>query len=176
LADDLSEPASQRNPGAARRSSGDVQGRIGGAGITIERQYRTDRKIVAFAGDLRQVFANLVSYELDASPPRGRIVIRVRDGCDCSGTHGVRATIADGGIGMSEEPRRRIFEPFFTTKTATGTGLGLWVSSEILRNHHARMRVRSNQSGERRGTVFSIFFPCMRQSDSSGSRSRSFKR
>jgi signal transduction histidine kinase len=62
-------------------------------------------------------------------------------------------------MGMSPETRRRLFEPFFTTKSATGTGLGLWVSSEILSNHHARVRVRSWQSAERHGTVFSIFFP-----------------
>jgi PAS domain S-box-containing protein len=135
------------------------QGRIGGAGIAIDRQYRTDRKIVAFGGDLRQVFANLVSNALDASPRGGKIVIRLRDGCDWSGNHGVRVTIADSGIGMSSETRRRIFEPFFTTKSSTGTGLGLWVSSEILRNHHAYVRIRSSQSADRHGTIFSIFFP-----------------
>ena len=135
------------------------RGRIGGGGIAIERQYRTNRKIVAFGGDLRQVFANLVSNALDASSRGGRIVVRVRDGCDSSGNVGVRVTVADTGIGMSPETRRHIFEPFFTTKSATGTGLGLWVSSEILRNHRARVRVWSSQSGSRRGTVFSIFFP-----------------
>ena len=135
------------------------QGRIGGANIAIDRQYRTDRKIVASAGDLRQVFANLVSNALDASSPGGKIVIRLRDARDSSGRDGVRVTVADAGVGMSEETRRRIFEPFFTTKSATGTGLGLWVSSEILRNHHAQVRVRSSQSPDYRGTIFSIFFP-----------------
>jgi PAS domain S-box-containing protein len=135
------------------------QGRIGSAGIEIERQYRTDQKIMAFGGDLRQVFANLISNALDASRRRDRIVIRLRECCDWLGESGVRVTIADTGVGMSPETRRRLFEPFFTTKSATGTGLGLWVSSEILRNHRAQVRVRSNQSAERHGTVFSIFFP-----------------
>jgi PAS domain S-box-containing protein len=135
------------------------QGRIGGAGISIDRQYRTDRKIVAFGGDLRQVFANLVSNALDASPRGGRIVIRLRDGCDGSGNPGVRVTIADPGTGMSPETRRHIFEPFFTTKSSTGTGLGLWISSEILRNHRAYLRIRSSQSAKHHGTIFSIFFP-----------------
>ncbi len=135
------------------------QGRIGGGGIRIERRYRTERKIVAFGGDLRQVFANLVSNSIDASPRGGRILIRLHDCCDWSGAFGVRVTIADSGIGMAPETRRRIFEPFFTTKSATGTGLGLWVSSEILRNHHARVRVRSSQRPDCHGTIFSIFFP-----------------
>ncbi len=135
------------------------QGRIGTANITVERQYRTSRKIVAFAGDLRQVFANLVSNALDATRRGDRIVIRLRDSYACDGKQGVRVIIADTGVGMSAETRRRLFEPFFTTKSATGTGLGLWVSSDILQNHRARVRVRSRQSNDRHGTVFSIFFP-----------------
>jgi PAS domain S-box-containing protein len=135
------------------------QGRINTARISVERQYRTSCRIMAFSGDLRQVFANMISNALDATRKGGRIVVRVRDCCEWSGEYGVRVTIADDGVGMSTETRRRLFEPFFTTKSATGTGLGLWVSSEILNNHHARVRVRSSQSGERHGTVFSIFFP-----------------
>jgi signal transduction histidine kinase len=60
---------------------------------------------------------------------------------------------------MSTETRRRIFEPFFTTKDQTGTGLGLWVTAEILQNHAAKVKVRSRVTGKFRGTTFSIFFP-----------------
>jgi len=134
------------------------QGRINGAGITIERRYDTDRRITAFEGDLRQVFANLISNSLDASVRGGKITIHVRDGKNrCS--EGVRVAVADSGTGMSPETRRRIFEPFFTTKSTTGTGLGLWVSSEILTNHRASIKVRTSQSPRHHGTVFSIFFP-----------------
>jgi PAS domain S-box-containing protein len=134
-------------------------GRISGMGITVERQYHLDPKIVAFAGDLRQVFANLISNSLDASSRSGKIVIRLRAARIISGEEGVRVTVADTGVGIAPETRRHIFEPFFTTKSATGTGLGLWVSSEILKNHRAIVRVRSSQSPDRHGTVFSIFFP-----------------
>ena len=135
------------------------QGRISGMGIQIERHYRTDPQIVAFAGDLRQVFANLISNSLDASSRGAKIVIRLRAARTLSGEDGVRLTVADTGVGIAPETRRHIFEPFFTTKSSTGTGLGLWVSSEILKNHRAVVRVRSSQSSERHGTVFSIFFP-----------------
>ena len=63
---------------------------------------------------------------------------------------------------MSPAVQRRIFEPFFTTKEATGTGLGLWVSAEILNKHRATTQVRSRVPsfrGDTSGTVFSIFFP-----------------
>lgn len=135
------------------------QPRLSAAGITVERQYLTNHQIVAFGGDLRQVFANVISNALDASQRGGRIVVRVRDACDNSGGRGVRVSLADTGVGMSRETQRHIFEPFFTTKSATGTGLGLWVSSEILRNHNAIVRVRSSQAPGCHGTVFSIFFP-----------------
>ena len=134
------------------------QGRINGMGIAVERQYRVNRKIVAFAGDLRQVFANLISNSIDASFGGGKIIIRLR-ASRLGGEEGARVTVADTGVGIAPETRRHIFEPFFTTKSATGTGLGLWVSSEILKNHRAIVRVRSSQSPQHHGTVFSIFFP-----------------
>jgi signal transduction histidine kinase len=64
---------------------------------------------------------------------------------------------------MTEATRRRIFEPFFTTKESTGTGLGLWVSGEILAKHRATVRVASRvaeeANGRASGAVFMLFFP-----------------
>jgi signal transduction histidine kinase len=139
------------------------QGRAANAGVAIQKQYRSHQHVLAYEGDIRQVFTNLIANALDASHPGGRIVIRTRDVIDHStGEAGVRLTIADTGHGMSEEIRSRIFEPFFTTKTATGTGLGLWVTNEILHTHNAKLRVRSSRELRHHGTVFSIFFPLNR--------------
>lgn len=136
------------------------QGRAANAGVTIEQQFRSAQQITAFEGDLRQVFTNLVANSLDASQSGGRIIIRTRDIIDSStGEPGVRVTITDTGHGMSKETQKRIFEPFFTTKVATGTGLGLWVSNEILQTHNARFHLRSSSDPHRHGTVFSIVFP-----------------
>src|SRR5258708_33588235 len=90
-----------------------------------------------------------------ASPPRST------RRWDSTGAPGVRLTVADTGYGMSPEVRRRIFEAFFTTKEATGTGLGLWVSHEIIAKHHGLIRVRSRvpSRGRTSGTVFHIFLP-----------------
>jgi signal transduction histidine kinase len=62
---------------------------------------------------------------------------------------------------MEPEVRERAFEAFFTTKEVTGTGLGLWVSHEIIAKHGGLMRVRSRTAQGRRasGTVFEIFIP-----------------
>jgi signal transduction histidine kinase len=115
---------------------------------------------MAYEADLRQMFANIVWNAIDASQHGGRIILRVRDAVNwTSGECGIRVSIADNEIGMSTPTRRRIFDPFFTTKSNTGTGLGLWVTAGILQNHNATVRVYSSQHPERRGTVFSLFFP-----------------
>ena len=79
------------------------------------------------------------------------------------GTPGIRLFVADNGCGMTRATRQRIFEPFFTTKETTGTGLGLWVSSEIIAKHNATVRVASRPAeaadGRQSGTVFMLFFP-----------------
>lgn len=137
-----------------------TRGQVNNAQIHLETRYRTERQIIAYEADLRQVFANLVGNALDATGQHGRILITVRDATDwATGEQGINVGVADNGAGMSEETRQRIFEPFYTTKGITGTGLGLWVSDEILRNHRAKVRVRSCQDPKRHGTIFSIFFP-----------------
>lgn len=129
----------------------------------IDVQLRlSDRAILfGYAGELRQVFANLVGNAIDAMPIGGRLYIRARE-ARRHGKRGIRVTVADTGTGMAEAVRLRIFEPFFTTKDVTGTGLGLWVSAELLTKHRGSMLVRSRVSrfrGDHSGTVFTVFFP-----------------
>ena len=67
--------------------------------------------------------------------------------------------MADSGPGIPAQHRRNIFEPFFTTKGERGTGLGLWVSSGIVRKHGGTIRVRSSTRPGRNGTCFTVFLP-----------------
>ena len=128
--------------------------------VVVKRQYCDDDKVVCFAGDIRQVFANLVANALDAMPTDGELRLRTHRSQDWkTGQHGLRVVVADNGSGMSPETQRSVFEPFFTTKPATGTGLGLWVSEEIVRNHKGSIRPRSSQAPGRAGTTFTLFFP-----------------
>jgi PAS domain S-box-containing protein len=137
-------------------------GRIGALQVDLVRDYHDDLPLFCFAGELRQLFANLVTNALDAmSPGGGRLIVRARtlgENADA----GVRVSVADTGSGITSDARRHIFEPFFTTKEATGTGLGLWVSEQIIRKHHGTVKLRSRAgdgNGARTGTVFSVFFP-----------------
>jgi signal transduction histidine kinase len=111
---------------------------------------------------LRQVFANLITNALDALNGGGRLLIRAgRSYCWKDGRPGVRVVVADTGSGMSAEVRARIFEPFFTTKLATGTGLGLWVTQDIMDKHQGSIvaRSRCEPAPGAPGTVFMLFFP-----------------
>jgi signal transduction histidine kinase len=71
----------------------------------------------------------------------------------------VRITVADNGSGIEPAALSHLFEPFFTTKDTAGTGLGLWVSKQIIDKHGGSIRVRSRTSGARRGTTFSLVLP-----------------
>jgi signal transduction histidine kinase len=109
-------------------------------------------------------------------PKGGRLLIRSREGTDwasagdparreaattrdSAAARGLVLTVADTGSGISPEAQARIFEAFFTTKGFGGTGLGLWISKEIMDRHHGRIRVRSSQQPHHRGTVFTLFLP-----------------
>lgn len=127
---------------------------------TVEKQWDEETRITGVGGELRQVFSNLVANSLDAIEERGTIKLRVsRSAFSKNGRPCVRVTVADDGKGITTDALSHLFEPFFTTKGAVGTGLGLWVSKQIIDNHGGSIRVRSNTEGDRRGTVFSVVVP-----------------
>jgi PAS domain S-box-containing protein len=121
---------------------------------TIDKQWHEDVHITAVGGELRQVFSNLISNSLDAIDDGGTIKVRVS-----KGNRRVRITIADNGKGIPPNIRQHIFEPLFTTKGTVGTGLGLWVSQQIVEKHGGAIRVRSSADGSERGTTFSVLLP-----------------
>jgi signal transduction histidine kinase len=136
-------------------------GRLINAQVRVERRVRARYAVTCLDGEIRQVLSNLVGNAIDAmNPGGGRLLIRSRDGVDwTTGRRGVVITVADTGSGMSPDTRSRIFEPFFTTKGNRGTGLGLWISREIVERNLGTLRVRSLQSARASGTVFTLFLP-----------------
>jgi signal transduction histidine kinase len=110
-------------------------------------------------GELRQVISNLLANGIDALSDGGTMHIRVSRFSDR-----VQLTMADNGCGIRAENLKRIFEPFFTTKEAYGTGLGLWVTQELVRKHNGVIKVRSCND---KGTVFRLTFPQKRAEDGS---------
>ena len=129
--------------------------------IAIETDFRQNPTLVGIPGEIRQLFANLLNNSIDAVSDRGRIFIRISESREHRGAvrRGVRLTVCDNGPGIPEGIRKKLFEPFFTTKRDVGTGLGLWVSSNILRSHEGNIRVRSSTRPGKSWTVFSVFLP-----------------
>ena len=129
-------------------------------GIEIRPEIRQDAEIYAVAGEIRQLIANLLSNSIDAVDSGGRIRIRIAaNRLNEQHSPGTRITIADSGRGIPESARSKLFEPFFTTKKDVGTGLGLWVCTNIVQRHHGSIRVKSSSTPGRSGTVFSVFLP-----------------
>ncbi|HEV3037725.1 MAG TPA: PAS domain-containing protein [Candidatus Angelobacter sp.] len=135
--------------------------RIEGRKITLATDFDPRAQVMGLAGEIRQVISNLVANAIDALDEGGTLSIRVyrcRELAE-TGRIGARIVIADGGSGIPTEQRKKIFEPFFTTKQDVGTGLGLWVSREMVHKHGGYIRLRSSTGPRRRGTVFSVFLP-----------------
>src|ERR1700678_1586372 len=128
--------------------------------IRVVRRYRDRCQISGYAGELRQLLANLLVNAVDAMPEGGTLQVRVAAARDwSSGRDGIRITVADTGSGIPSDNIGQIFEPFYTTKKDAGTGLGLWISRGIVQKHGGSIRVRSRTAGRSTGTVFQVFMP-----------------
>ncbi|MHB1935897.1 MAG: PAS domain-containing protein [Acidobacteriaceae bacterium] len=136
------------------------RGKLVRNGIQVDVETGECPHPLCYAGEIRQLLANLVVNAADAMPNGGMLRLRVRPVTDWRHQEpGVRITISDVGHGMSPEIRRHIYEPFFTTKGDVGTGLGLWVSAGIVEKHRGSMRVRSRTASEKSGTTFTVVLP-----------------
>jgi signal transduction histidine kinase len=136
--------------------------RISDNALRIARQYESREQVLVLPGQIRQVLSNLISNAVEASEPRGRIVIRIHEAryqAARGSERGLRFSIVDNGSGIPHEVRSRLGQPFFTTKGQSGTGLGLWVTQSILSRYGSSLQVRSSVEPEKHGTVFSFVLP-----------------
>jgi signal transduction histidine kinase len=118
--------------------------------IRVQTTIECAQPILGSKGELRQVIANLVANAVDVLREGGELAISA-DELDSS----MRLRVADNGPGIPAENLSRIFEPFFTTKAELGTGLGLWVSRQIVEKHGGSITVESSSAGTR----FTISLP-----------------
>jgi signal transduction histidine kinase/ActR/RegA family two-component response regulator len=119
--------------------------------IRLDLQIKSNAMVMGDDSELREVLVNMVFNAIDAMPEGGKLTLATRlDG------ESVVISIADSGVGMSNDVKSRIFDPFFTTKGKAGLGLGLAVSFGIVRRHGGSIDVDSNEGG---GTEFHITLP-----------------
>ena len=122
-------------------------------GVTVVREFGTDVPMIeAYAGELNQVWTNLIDNAVDAMGESGtlRVATRVEDG-------EVVIEIADTGPGMPPDVAARAFEPFYTTKdVGKGTGLGLDIARRIIVERHRGQIMIDSRPGE---TVLRVKLP-----------------
>jgi signal transduction histidine kinase len=109
--------------------------------------------VMADRTHLRRALQNVIHNALQAVPPdSGRVTIR----CGRDGTT-ARIDVIDNGCGIAPENLQRIFEPFFTTKKSTkGTGLGLFITKQVVEDHEGRLEIESRIG---QGTRMTVLLP-----------------
>ena len=135
--------------------------KLASSGIVLRREYERTEQLTCLAGDIRQALSNLIGNAIEATTNGGRLRVRLRSSVTWKYRkhRGIRITIADTGHGIPPEALHRIFEPFYTTKGITGTGLGLWITKDLIAKHEGRISLRSSTDPNRHGTVISILLP-----------------
>lgn len=134
---------------------------IGGMGVELMTKMDCKEQLPVHPGEIRQVFSNIVSNALDAvAPLRGVLRVRCFHAKDLRrNLAGVRFLFSDNGPGIPPENIAHVFEAFYTTKEIRGSGIGLWLSSEVVEKHRGRIRLRTRTTGPYRGTLFDVFLP-----------------
>ena len=130
-------------------------------GIKLEKRLRASRPLSVQPGEMRQALGNLIANSLDAmGTAGGKLIVHCLDSIEPrSGRRGVRILISDSGVGIPESVYSHIFDAFYTTKELKGSGIGLWLTSEVMQKHQGYIRFRSRTRGPYRGTIFDIFLP-----------------
>lgn len=130
-------------------------------GVQMEAAITSDLAIFGSADEIMQVLSNLLANSLDAMPSGGTIRILLRSASDSlsDDSNGVVLYVSDNGSGISPTDMPQIFDPFYTTKGSTSTGLGLWVTQQLVEKHGGSIHIRSRTAGPWRGTLFRIFLP-----------------
>ena len=130
-----------------------VQGEVTDKSIDVELIFSKNlRPIWTDPNQIRQILINLLSNAIHATPESGRITVHVE-----SFTRGIKINISDTGTGIPKESLQKIFEPFFSTKApGEGTGLGLFVTQEIVEKLGGAIEVKSRVG---QGAQFTVQIP-----------------
>jgi signal transduction histidine kinase len=131
-----------------------LQYRLRKGNITVVEEFDEGLPLVfALVGELNQVWTNLIDNALDAMEPDGKGELTIRTERDHDS---VKVSVIDNGPGIPSDIQSSIFDPFFTTKDiGKGTGLGLDVVMQIVRQHHGSVKVQSTPGR----TAFVVCFP-----------------
>jgi PAS domain S-box-containing protein len=128
------------------------------SGITTDKQFHEPRKVLVSKGEILQIFSNIVTNAADAMRQGGVLSISIRQIVSSTGD-GIQTIIRDSGTGIRQEHLAQVFEPFFTTKDNLGTGIGLWVTKQLVEARGGEISVASSTENGNSGTSLTIFIP-----------------
>ncbi len=132
-----------------------VERKLKHAGISVLQKLDADLPAIhGYPDQLRQVFLNLILNAQQSIEGAGGIEIRTSN-CETSTEPSVLVEISDTGCGITEEEMAHVFEPFFSMRK-DGTGLGLWVTQNIVRQHGGHIEIANR---ERKGSTFRLILP-----------------
>jgi PAS domain S-box-containing protein len=131
------------------------QPRCAARGAEIRIRRNVELTLPMPADDLRQILTNIVSNACDALPPSGGIIEIEIVRHDKTASISIR----DNGAGIAPENLSRVFEPFFTTKEDVGTGIGLWVTRDLVDKNGGRISVQTQYLPHGFHTMFRVEFP-----------------
>jgi PAS domain S-box-containing protein len=123
-------------------------------GVLIQVELSLDKDLPLVTGnpsELREVFVNMILNAVDAMPSGGTITVSSE-----SNERNIVASVADTGMGMPEEVKRKVFDPFFTTKGPKGNGLGMSVAYGIIVRHKGKIKIETQEG---KGAAFTVKLP-----------------
>ncbi|MGC2109931.1 MAG: PAS domain-containing protein [Candidatus Korobacteraceae bacterium] len=136
-------------------------------GVSIARNYKGVGAVEAIEGEIRQVISNLLANAIDASERGSQITVTVAAAGNGDNREWATWEIADTGPGIPQEQLDKIFEPFFTTKRGIGTGLGLWVSKDLIAKQGGAIEIRTSTQPGTSGTSACVRLPLPAKSEAS---------
>lgn len=125
--------------------------------LQVSTDFENVAPVLAVAEQLTQVFLNLTLNAIEATPPNSRLQIAI-----FTENKAVMINFTNYGSPISLELMPHIFEPFYTTKSE-GSGLGLWVSRNLIQQHEGILSVANLANDE--GVVFSVQLPIISPED-----------
>ncbi|MFC1541788.1 PAS domain S-box protein [Candidatus Latescibacterota bacterium] len=126
-----------------------------GIKISVIKDLHPIPDIIGNSTEIREVLNNIIINSIEAMPSGGEISVTTN-----MENETVVIQITDTGLGMTDETKSNIFKPFYTTKEKNGTGLGLYVSKEMIKKFGGDIIVESKLS---KGTSITIFLPASKE-------------
>jgi hypothetical protein len=124
----------------------------------VQPAFPVFQSLLAYKGELRQVFENLVQNAIEAVGKNGFVSVRART-IGTGSAERLVGMVCDSVSGIASDIRAKIFDPFVTTKEFKGSGLGLWVSRSIVQKHGGMIRERSSFDQRWKGAAFLATLP-----------------